>query len=139
MDSNNQDIRWKQRFVNYKRALAQLSSQVKAVEDPEKATDTQVLATIQAFEFTFELSWQVLKDFLEDQGNRDLYGSKNTLRKAFEQGLVTDGQIWMDMIEARNESVHTYDEETADALFRDIIGTFYAKFTELETKFEAME
>jgi nucleotidyltransferase substrate binding protein (TIGR01987 family) len=132
-----QDVRWKQRFANYRRALSQLSAQV-AKADTDTVNDTLELAIIQAFEFTFELGWQVLKDFLEDQGYNELYGSKNAIRKAFERGLITDGQVWLDMIDSRNNSVHTYDEKTADTIFADILNKYYPEFLELEKKMESM-
>jgi nucleotidyltransferase substrate binding protein (TIGR01987 family) len=138
MEKPKIDVRWKQRFANYKKALSQLTAQIEKVPDPSAADDTSILATIQAFEFTFELAWQTLKDFLEDQGFKDLYGSKNTIRRAFERGLLTEGQKWMDMIDSRNNSTHTYDEDTAGTIYADIRNVYYPKFLELKEKLESL-
>ena len=85
---------------------------------------------IQAFEFTHELSWKTLKDFLTARGVAELYGSKDTTREAFSQGLIRDGELWMAMIRHRNLSTHTYDEGTiqqiVSAVTQDYIHTFAA-------------
>jgi nucleotidyltransferase substrate binding protein (TIGR01987 family) len=57
---------------------------------------------IQAFEFTHELAWNTLKDFLESCGEAGIYGSKDATRKSFAAGLIEDGETWMDMIQSRN-------------------------------------
>lgn len=132
---NDQDIRWQQRFANYKKALLQLQD---AVELSEQRTLSKLekQGVIQAFEFTHELAWNVLKDFLQDQGNQNIKGSKDTTREAFKVELIADGEQWMAMIQSRNISSHTYDERTADQLVNVIIKQYFPLFAALQTEME---
>ena len=101
-------------------------------------TDLEKQVVIQGFEFTFELAWNVMKDYLEEQGINSIIGSKNAVRQAYNMGLVEDGQVWMDMIESRNISLHSYDEETAEKLFVKITETFYKHFTAFAEKMSGL-
>jgi nucleotidyltransferase substrate binding protein (TIGR01987 family) len=94
---------------------------------------------IQGFEFTFEMAWNVMKDYLEEQGITGIIGSKGAVRHAFNKGLIEDGQIWMDMIKGRNLATHSYDEETAEELLKKIISSFYEQFRLFEEKMNGME
>ena len=98
-----QDVRWRQRFSNFRRALARL---VEAVDlsGQRALSDLERQGLIQAFEFTHELSWKTLMDFLASRGVEELYGSRDTTREAFAKGLVSDGEAWMEMIRHRNLS-----------------------------------
>jgi nucleotidyltransferase substrate binding protein (TIGR01987 family) len=89
---------------------------------------------IQAFEFTHELAWNVLKDYLEDQGNQNIKDSKDTTREAFKVELIADGEQWMAMIQSRNLSSHTYDEQTAEQLVTAIIQDYFPLFEILQTE-----
>ena len=127
------DIRWLQRFANYTRALRRLSDAAAlAGERPLSKLEQQGL--IQAFEFTHELAWNVLKDYLEQQGIFGLIGSRDASRSGFQNGLVTDGEAWMDMIKARNLTSHTYNPEVADSVTRDILIRFYPAFAALQQR-----
>lgn len=129
------DVRWQQRFANYKRALHQLQSAVELSQlRPLSRLEQQGI--IQAFEFTHELAWNVLKDYLQDQGNQNIRGSKDATREAFKVQLITDGEAWMAMIQSRNISSHTYDERTADQLAAAIIDRYFAQFVALQTEME---
>jgi nucleotidyltransferase substrate binding protein (TIGR01987 family) len=109
------DIRWQQRFANFQRALAQL-------EDADELGRSRALSRlekqgfIQAFEFTYELGWNTLKDYLTFQGITDLIGSRDTTREAFKRNLIADGEGWMRMLADRNRTSHTYHEGTADEI-----------------------
>ncbi len=118
---SQQDIRWQQRFNNYSKALTQLRQAVQlAAQRPLSKLEDQGM--IQAFEFTHELAWNTLKDFLENRGVQNLYGSKDTTREAFKTGLIENGQVWMDMIQSRNLTSHTYNETTAaQIILRSVI------------------
>ncbi len=94
---------------------------------------------IQAFEYTHELAWKTLKDFLENRGVQPLYGSKDTTRAAFRAGLIKNGEIWMDMIVSRNLTSHTYDETTAAKITSAILGAYFTEFATLHTKLESMK
>ena len=107
------DIRWRQRFQSFRKAFSQLSKAA-AIAEERELSELEQQGLIQAFEFTHELAWQTLKDFLQAHGTtKNLYGSKDATREAFAQGLNDDGEEWMEMIESRNETSHAYNEETA--------------------------
>lgn len=109
---DNQDIRWIQRLTHFRRALEKLRDAVQlAKQRPLSELEQQGL--IQAFAYTHELAWKTLKDFLESRGVRNLYGSRDTTREAFKQGLLENGEVWMKMIESRNLTSHTYNESVA--------------------------
>lgn len=124
------DIRWKQRYDNYQRALQTLTRAVAlAAERPLSELENQGL--IQGFEFTHELAWNVLKDYLESKGFVGLIGSRDATRLAFKNGLIRDGEAWMEMIRARSLSSSTYNPGIAQGLCREIVTRFYPAFVEL--------
>lgn len=90
---------------------------------------------IQAFEFTHELAWNVLKDYLESQGIQGVVGSRGATREAFKNGLIADGEVWMDMIKSRNQTSHTYNEETANEITEAILNRYCAQFSQFSTRF----
>lgn len=128
----NKDIRWKQRFQNFKKAFYQLE---KAVNTPD-LNELERQGLIKAFEFTYELAWTTLKDFLIEKGYTDLIGSKDTLRQAFQVGIISDGDIWMEMVKSRNLTAHTYNQDTAESIEEDVINQYYSLFKQLITKLE---
>ena len=130
---SNQDVRWQQRFSNYKKALLHLDNAVELSEQ-RALSYLEKQGVIQAFEFTHELAWNVLKDYLQDQGNQNVKGSKDATREAFRVGLIADGEQWMAMIQSRNISSHTYDERTAEQLVNAIIEHYFALFVSLQTE-----
>ncbi|HUT56027.1 MAG TPA: nucleotidyltransferase substrate binding protein [bacterium] len=131
------DVRWKQRFNNFLKAFQSLAEAVDLAGQRE-LTDLEQQGLIQSFEFTHELAWNVLKDYLEDQGITGLVGSKDAARQAFKNGLIEQGDDWMKMIEARNRTSHTYDPNVADAVAADIIHRFYPAFKSMKEKFTAL-
>lgn len=133
----SEDIRWKQRFNNYLRALRTLTEAVELAEQRE-LSNLEEQGMVQGFEFTHELAWNVLKDFLEDKGIVGLIGSKDATREAFKNGLLEDGEAWMQMIKARNLSSHTYNPDTAQAIVEDILTRFYPAFEQMARRFTAL-
>lgn len=132
------DIRWMQRFSHFDKAFSQLQEAVELSQQrPLSKLEQQGL--IQAFEYTHELAWNTLKDFLEERGVQNLYGSKDATRAAFRAGLIENGETWMDMIKSRNLTSHTYDESTAEKIVSNIIETYFAEFEALRTKMEIMK
>jgi nucleotidyltransferase substrate binding protein (TIGR01987 family) len=127
------DIRWQQRFSNYKKALGQLREAVVLSENRE-LSDLEKQGMIQAFEYTHELAWTTLKDFLEYKGQKDIYGSKDASRKAFQLGIVEDGEGWMDMIQSRNKTSHTYNRETAEEIVAAVTTGYCKLFVDLAKK-----
>lgn len=93
---------------------------------------------IQAFEFTHELAWNVLKDFLEEQGYTEIIGSKGATRVAFKNSLIEEGETWMAMIDARNKTSHTYNAEVATEIARDILDNFFPALNAMKSKFTAI-
>lgn len=126
-----EDIRWKQRFENYQKALQTLTEAVD-LSRQRPLTKLEQQGLIQGFEFTHELAWNVLKDYLEEQGFTGIIGSKNATRLAFNNELIADGETWMDMIKARTLTSHTYNIELAESITSDIIKKFYAEFCVME-------
>lgn len=130
--SKNPDIRWRQRLQSFRKAFAQLSKAAALARDRE-LSDLEKQGLIQAFEFTHELAWNTLKDFLESRGTIQLYGSKDATREAFAKGLIENGERWMEMITHRNQTSHTYNQETA------IASTYVAEFEAFLRRFTQME
>lgn len=129
-----QDIRWQQRFNNFIRALQTLTEAVELAQTRE-LTKLEQQGLIQSFEFTHELAWNVLKDYLLYQGILDLTGSRDATRAAFKNGLIEQGEDWMKMIAARNKTSHTYNLNVATAVAEDILNRFYPAFASMAAKF----
>jgi len=134
----NEDIRWKQRFQNYKKALVTVKNAVDLSKQRE-LSDLEKQGVIQGFEFSFELAWNVMKDYLEEQGIIGIIGSKNAIRQSFNKGIIDDGDGWMDMVEDRNLASHTYDEETAEKIFSAVKNKYYILLSKLSEKMNNME
>ena len=132
-----QDIRWKQRFNNYTQALQTLRRAVELSRQRD-LSELEEQGLIQGFEFTHELAWNVLKDYLEEQGVIGIIGSKNATREAFKNGLIGDGQTWMDMIKARNLTSHTYNPDIAGSIAKDILTRFYPALADMEKRFSLL-
>ncbi|MCP9773246.1 nucleotidyltransferase substrate binding protein [Synechococcus sp. Tobar12-5m-g] len=132
------DIRWQQRFGNFRQALARLKQAVE-LSQQRPLSDLERQGLIKAFEFTHELSWKTLKDFLASRGVSDLFGPRDTTREAFAQGLISDGEAWMEMIRHRNLSAHTYDEATVMEIVAAVVTTYLGAFEELESRLQAQE
>jgi len=131
------DTRWIQRFNHFSKAFLQLKEAVElAKRRPLTRLEEQGL--IQSFEYTHELAWNTLKDFLGTREVRNLFGSKDTTREAFKTGLIENGEAWMDMIKSRNLTSHTYDEAIADAIAKKIITIYQPLFVELQHKMQML-
>jgi nucleotidyltransferase substrate binding protein (TIGR01987 family) len=132
-----EDIRWKQRFHNYLKALQTLAEAVELAQQ-RPLTRLEQQGLIQGFEFTHELAWNVLKDYLDAQGFVGLIGSRNATRQAFKDALIQDGEAWMDMIKARNLTSHTYNTDIASTIAADILTRFYPAFAAMANTFSAL-
>ncbi len=128
----NEDIRWKQRFSNYQKALRQLQKFI----DKGELSELEEQGLIKSFEYTYELAWNTLKDFLEFQGHSDIFGSRDAIRKAFQLGIIEDGEVWMDMIKSRNRTSHTYNEDTAREISRAVISVYYNAFRKMNDRLD---
>ena len=137
MTPPNQDIRWLQRFQNYQKAFAQLTQAVD-LSRQRALSKLEQQGLIHEFEYTHELAWNTLKDFLEARGAAEIFGSRDTTRAAFTAGLIDQGEVWMQMIQSRNQSTHTYNEEMMTQIVTAVIQTYMAEFTKLQSKFEQL-
>lgn len=134
---DNSDVRWKQRFDNFLNALAQLEHAVNlAAQRPLSELERQGL--IQAFEYTYELGWNVLRDYLEYQGIYDLIGSRDTFREAFRRNLIANGDAWMEMIKSRNLTSHAYSKKVAQNVLDLILTRHFSTFVELRKKMKSL-
>ena len=125
-----EDIRWKQRFENYESALTHLEEGIIYYDvNPINLVKEGI---IQRFEFTHELAWKVMKDFLEYEGIKGIVGSRSATREAFNKNLLTNGQEWMNMIESRNDTVHTYNPNILETEFSKIVSIYFDLFKEFK-------
>lgn len=127
------DVRWKQRFNNYKSALNSLEEGILLAKS-RTLSDLEKQGIIQGFEFVHELFWKTVKDFLEFTGNIKVFGSKDATKEAFSHGLISSGDIWMHMIESRNLTSHTYNKEIANDIVSKTIEQYYNLFKQFENK-----
>ena len=134
----SQEVRWIQRANSFGRAFNRLKAAVKLAEQ-RKLSDLEAQGLIQGFEYTHELAWKTLKDFLEAQGTMNLYGARDTTRAAFRNGLIENGEVWMDMVDKRNLTSHTYDEETAAQVVAAICTTYFAEFEGLLVRLQQLK
>ncbi|MBI3541540.1 MAG: nucleotidyltransferase substrate binding protein [Deltaproteobacteria bacterium] len=128
------DIRWKQRLSNFKKALDRFEEAVKGDSKDRLAQE----GLIQRFEYTFELAWKSLQDLLQERGLAEIRGPKPVLQQAFQDGLVQDGVIWMEMLRARNEATHLYDEKVFLEVYEKAQKLFLKPFQDLEKKLESL-
>lgn len=136
-----QNIRWQQRFANYRKALVKLTQ---AVDLLSKQTGGETVVDellqeglIQRFEYTHELAWKVMKDYAEYQGYTDVRGSRDAIRKALEMNLIDDKR-WMETIEDRNLTVHNYDNEIALEIYNNIMNVYAPLFIAFEHKMQSL-
>ena len=128
-------IRWQQRLNNLNAALDQLSDAVQLAKSRELSLLEQQ-GLIQAFKFTHELAWNVMKDYAHFQGNMAIAGSRDASREAFKMRLVDDGDVWMEMIKSRNQSSHTYNKLLASQIAEKIVDDYYPAFKAFSEKLE---
>lgn len=131
------DIRWHQRLSNYSKAFKQLESAVKLSKERE-LSDLEEQGLIQAFEYTHELAWNVMKDYFAYQGNADIRVSRDAIREAFQKNLITNGDDWMETIKSRVSTVHTYNEDTAEEIATKITSMYFQLFREFKEKIESI-
>ena len=132
------DIRWQQRLQNFQKALRQLSKAVE-LSGQRPLSDLEKQGLIQAFEFTHELAWCVMRDYFVYQGNSSITGSRDATREAFQKNLVTDGEGWMEMILSRNKTSHTYNQEVADEIAAKITGLYCGLFQTFEKRMQGLK
>jgi nucleotidyltransferase substrate binding protein (TIGR01987 family) len=124
------DVRWKQRFQSFDRALVLLREPFE--RDVATLSNLEKEGTVQRFEFTVELAWKTLKDYLEHEGELIVPATpRNVIKEAFSAGILSDGQVWIDMLDHRNLLSHTYDAVTFDKAVLAIRDRYLAAIEEL--------
>ncbi len=125
------EIRWKQRFENYKKSLSSLKRAVEIVNPSE----TEKGGIIQFYEVTFELAWKTIKDYLESEGYI-VKSPRQSIKQAFQIELISDGETWLEALEDRNLMSHIYDESSANKIVEKITNVYYPLLEKLQIKFE---
>lgn len=128
----NPDVRWKQRFSNFSKSMNYLE-QALTIQSPDIV---QKAGIIQFFEMSFELSWKVLKDYLEEQGFEDVKSPRAAIKQAFEIGIIENGHGWLELLQDRNLTAQTYDEEKANEMEQLIHKNYFPLLKKLQLFFE---
>lgn len=132
------NIRWFQRISHYNKALIQLEEAI-MLRNERNLSNLEAQGLIHAFEFTHELAWNVMKNFFDYQGNTEIRGSRDATREAFQYGLIEDGTLWMEMIRSRNQSSHTYNQDTAEDILLKVCEKYFALFKALNNKMQEIK
>ena len=138
--TNTQNIRWKQRFQNFEKALTVFKdrcSDVKVHPKGSKYYDAFQMALVQAFEILIELSWKVLKDYLENEGYTEVQTGKRAFRQAFQDGMIENGEVWLKALEIRNHTSHIYDVSILEDLNVFVIESFLPEVKKLHNTLQA--
>lgn len=132
----NEDIRWIQRFNNYRKALARLGEAVALAEERE-LSDLEQQGLIQGFEFTFDLAWKTLQDYLRHHKRPNDNGGPNVIiDQALADGIIKGDEVWKAMKKSRDLTSHSYDGDTADDIAENILDTYHGLFIQLETRLQ---
>ena len=138
--TNTENIRWKQRFQNFKKALTvfkERCSDVKEHPRGSKYHDAFQMALVQAFEILIELSWKVLKDYLENEGYTEVQTGKRVFRQAFQDGMIENGEVWLKALEIRNSTSHIYDVNLFEELNICVVESFLPEVKKLHDTLQA--
>lgn len=127
-----EDIRWQQRFHQFQNAFALLQMAI-AIDKPSVV---ERAGLIQFFEMAFELSWKLLKDYLEAEGYA-IKSPREAIKQAFQAELIQDGHAWIQALEDRNLTTHTYNEQTALLVETKIRYSYYPLLLHLQQVFQA--
>ncbi|MBN8246802.1 MAG: nucleotidyltransferase substrate binding protein [Verrucomicrobia bacterium] len=128
--------RFTERQADVRESAARLAE---AVAQPESELIRD--ATIQRFEFTFEIVWKTLKLYLERQGH-ECGGPRPTLRKAFAEGLIAtpeEADLWLRMLEDRNLTSHAYDEALASRIYRHIVHDYARLLNGMAARIQSLQ
>jgi nucleotidyltransferase substrate binding protein (TIGR01987 family) len=119
----NPDIRWKQRFQNFDRGFVLLREALE--RKPEALSMLEKEGVIQRFEYTFELAWKALKDYLEEGGLViSPVTPRQVIKEAFAAKVISDGEVWVNMLDHRNLLSHTYDS----SVFETAVGAIAVQY-----------
>ena len=136
----NNPIRWKQRFQNFEKALTVFKDRCTDVKEHPKGSkyyDAFQMALVQAFEILIELSWKVLKDYLENEGYTEVQTGKRAFRQAFQDGMIENGEVWLKALEMRNSTSHIYDISILEELNVFVVESFLPEVKKLHDTLQA--
>ena len=120
--------RWEQKLNSYRKALSRLAEVINVMK-VRQLNDFEADGLIQRFEFTFELAWKLMKSYADYQGtDKEIMGSRDAVRWAFENKLIEDSDVWMEMIKRRNDTSHNYDEDTAADVIVRVKDVYFQAF-----------
>lgn len=122
------ETRWKQRFQNFEKAFIQLQ---KGIDRFASLDDIGKEGIVQRFEYTLELAWKVLKDYLEAEEQIISKSPKSTIKNAFQTGIIENAELWINMLEDRNLMAHTYDENNFNIALNNIRDKYFSEITKL--------
>jgi len=128
------DIRWRQRFQNFQSAFRLLEEAI-SIDGP---SEVERAGLIQFFEMTFELSWKLLKDYMEEKGFT-VKTPRQVIKQAFQSEFITDGHVWIDALADRNLTVHIYQEETARKVEQKIRQKYFPILRDLNKFFTGLK
>ena len=131
----NQDIRWQQRFSNFKKAMQKLN-EVVTTRTIDQLSELEREGLIQRFEYTYELAWKTLQDLLRMKGYVDIAGPNPVIAQAFQDGYIENGEVWKKMKLSRELSSHTNDETTAEDIAESISSSYYYILKDLQERLE---
>ena len=129
-----QDVRWKQRYNNFQKAMLQL----KDIIEKENLNKIELQGLVQCFEYSFELAWKTMKDYLEIMGY-EINSPRRTIQTAFIAGIIDDGHLWIEALEKRNLMSHTYDEKIFEEVVKLIREKYYDMLNNLYNKLSSVE
>jgi nucleotidyltransferase substrate binding protein (TIGR01987 family) len=144
MLEKRREVRWQKRFEYYQKALLLFNEAIEQINKLEEQgfgdTPLDDLAhegLIQRFEYTFELGWNVMRDFHLERGAKEIFGARDAIRAAFASGLLLEGRTWMDMLKSRNLTSHTYNEVVADDVLYRILNKYHQEFNNFKNSMTA--
>jgi len=126
------EVRWQQRFSSFEKAFRQLERFLSKTE----LNEMEGQGLIKAFEYTYELSWKTLQDLLMEKGYKDIIGPRPVIEQSFQDGYIKNGKEWLKMHISRNLTSHTYNEETAKEVIKEIRNTYFGLLNDLFSTFE---
>ncbi len=129
-----QKLRWVERFENYEKAKENVEKTRRYIAQ-NGLNEISIMALVQAFEIAFELSWKTQKDYLEYNGIK-VNTPRETIKEAFQNDIIQDGQTWIDMMDSRNKTSHTYNLEFANKLANEILEKYIPQFEKLYNFFK---
>lgn len=121
-----EELRWKQRFENFEKAYSLLKEALAR----EILTDLEKEGLIQRFEYTFELAWKTVRDYLKKEGI-DVNLPREVIKHAFQNEIIMDGTVWLDMLEKRNLMAHTYDESRFSKALKKINEEYFEAISQV--------